>query len=248
MNERQQTILSAVVELYTKSALPVGSEALLSRVRLPVSSATVRSDMATLEAEGYLYQPHVSSGRIPTDKGYRFYIEHGMKDEALSKEEEAQLKKELLVLEARNARLARTTAKLLSAFSGSLAVSGIVSRDEFYDFGMKELMGEPEFQELDEVCRLVEALDSIDENIDAILSKMKDGEVKIFIGEENPIKEISNCSMMVSPYQNAEGDRGVLAIIGPKRMKYAKNKSLLEYMKRMLGGSLGAIAMFIVLQ
>ena len=247
MNERQQTILSAVVELYTKSALPVGSEALLSRVHLPVSSATVRSDMAALETEGYLYQPHVSSGRIPTDKGYRFYIEHGMKEEALSKEEEAQLKKELLVLEARNARLARTTAKLLSAFSGSLAVSGIVSRDEFYDFGMKELMGEPEFQELDEVCRLVEALDSIDENIDALLSKMKDGEVKIFIGEENPIKEISNCSMMVSPYQNADGDRGVLAIIGPKRMKYAKNKSLLEYMKRMLGGSVGVVAMFAIL-
>ncbi len=248
MNERQQTILSAVVELYTKSALPVGSEALLSRAKLSVSSATVRSDMATLETEGYLYQPHVSSGRIPTDKGYRFYIEHGMKEESLSKEEEARLKKELLVLEARNARLARTTAKLLSAFSGSLAVSGIVSRDEFYDFGMKELMGEPEFQELDEVCRLVEALDSIDESIDTLLSKMKDGEVKIFVGAENPIKEISNCSMMVSPYQNAEGERGVLAIIGPKRMKYAKNKSLLEYMKRMLGGSMGVVAMFVVLQ
>ncbi len=237
-----------MVELYTKSALPVGSEALLSRAKLSVSSATVRSDMATLETEGYLYQPHVSSGRIPTDKGYRFYIEHGMKEESLSKEEEARLKKELLVLEARNARLARTTAKLLSAFSGSLAVSGIVSRDEFYDFGMKELMGEPEFQELDEVCRLVEALDSIDESIDTLLSKMKDGEVKIFVGAENPIKEISNCSMMVSPYQNAEGERGVLAIIGPKRMKYAKNKSLLEYMKRMLGGSMGVVAMFVVLQ
>lgn len=243
MNERQTKILSAVVELYTKSALPVGSQALLERFRFPVSSATIRNDMVALEEAGYLYQPHVSSGRIPTDMGYRFYIEHGMKEERLSKEEEAHLKKELLVLEARHARLSRTTAKLLSALSGSLAVSGVVGRDEFYDFGMKELIEEPEFQQLDEVCRLVEALDSIDEKLDALLSKMKDGETKIFIGSENPIPEISNCSMVVSPYRNAEGDRGVLAIIGPKRMRYAKNKSLLEYMKRMLGGS--GVAVFL---
>jgi transcriptional regulator of heat shock response len=247
MNERQQDILSAVVELYTKSALPVGSEALLQHSRLSVSSATVRNDMATLEEEGFLYQPHVSSGRIPTDRGYRFYIEHGMKEEFLSKAEEAHLKKELLVLEARHARLARTTAKLLSALSGSLAVSGVVNRDEFYDFGMKELMEEPEFQQLDEVCRLVEALDSIDEKLDTILSRMRDGETKIFIGSENPIAEISNCSMVVSPYRNAEGDRGVLAIIGPKRMRYAKNKSLLEYMKRILGGGGAAIVIFVAL-
>ncbi len=247
MNERQQDILSAVVELYTKSALPVGSEALLQHSRLSVSSATVRNDMATLEEEGFLYQPHVSSGRIPTDKGYRFYIEHGMKEEFLSKAEEAHLKKELLVLEARHARLARTTAKLLSALSGSLAVSGVVNRDEFYDFGMKELMEEPEFQQLDEVCRLVEALDSIDEKLDTILSRMRDGETKIFIGSENPIAEISNCSMVVSPYRNAEGDRGVLAIIGPKRMRYAKNKSLLDYMKRILGGGGAAIVIFVAL-
>lgn len=247
MNERQKTILSAIVELYTKSALPVGSEALLEHSRLSVSSATVRNDMATLEEEGFLYQPHISSGRIPTDKGYRFYIEYGMKEEFLSKAEEAHLKKELLVLEARHARLARTTAKLLSALSGSLAVSGVVNRDEFYDFGMKELMEEPEFQELDEVCRLVEALDSIDEKLESILEKLRDGETKIFIGEENPIKEISNCSMVVSPYRNAEGDRGILAIIGPKRMRYAKNKSLLEYMKKILGGGVGVVLVIVSL-
>ena len=110
-------LFSAVVELYTKSALPVGSEALLSRVHLPVSSATVRSDMAALEEEGYLYQLHVSSGRIPTDKGYRFYIEHGMKDEALSKEEEAELKKNSWY-SRRGTPPCATTAKLPRRFRG----------------------------------------------------------------------------------------------------------------------------------
>ena len=237
MNTRQRQILSAVVELYTKTALPVGSQVLLERFQFPVSSATLRNDMVALEEAGYLYQPHVSAGRIPTDAGYRFYVEEMMGDEDLSREDQRRLQKELLMMKAKQARLGRSTTKLLSALSGNLAVSGLIDKDEFYDFGMKELMEKPEFQEIDELCRLVETLDSLDERIDAIFAKLSDGETQIFIGDENPIKGISNCSMVVAPYQSSEG-QGILAIIGPKRMDYAKNKSLIEYMKKLLGSSL----------
>ena len=101
---------------------------------------------------------------------------------------------------------------------------------------MKELLEKQEFQELDEMCRLVEALDTLDEKFDLILKQVKDGKTHIFIGSENPIKEISNCSMVVAPYESKEG-KGILAIIGPKRMEYAKNKSLLEHMKKLLGAA-----------
>ncbi len=237
MNDRQKQVLSMVVELYTKTALPVGSQALLDHFHLKVSSATLRSDMVTLEEEGYLYQPHVSAGRIPTDQGYRMYVEEMMGDEDLSREDQRRLQKELLVLQAKNTRLGRTTAKLLSALSGNLAVSGVVGKDEVYDFGIKELMEKPEFQEIDELCRLVETLDSLDEKLDGVMLKLKDNETTIFIGQENPIRGIDNCSMIVAPYQTKDG-RGILAIIGPKRMDYAKNKSLIEYMRKMLGTSL----------
>ncbi|MBP7811423.1 MAG: hypothetical protein KA054_01105 [Candidatus Moranbacteria bacterium] len=237
MNTRQQQILSAVVELYTKTALPVGSQVLLERFQFPVSSATLRNDMVALEEAGYLYQPHVSAGRIPTDAGYRFYVEEMMGDEDLSREDQRRLQKELLMMKAKQARLGRSTTKLLSALSGNLAVSGLIDKDEFYDFGMKELMEKPEFQEIDELCRLVETLDSLDERIDIIFAKLSNGETQIFIGDENPIKGIANCSMVVAPYQSSEG-QGILAIIGPKRMDYAKNKSLIEYMKKLLGSSL----------
>jgi transcriptional regulator of heat shock response len=238
MNERQKKVLAAVVELYTETAVPVGSQALMEKGGFAVSSATLRNDMADLEAAGYLYQPHVSAGRIPTDKGYRFYVEEEMRNEELSREEQLRLKQELLMHKAREARFAKTTAKLLSHFSGTLAVSGVPEKDEFYDFGMKELLENPEFRELDELCRLVEVLDFIDEKFDLVMRTMREDETKIFIGEENPIREISNCSMMVTPYRNKEGERGILAIIGPKRMQYAKNKSLLEYVKKLLGSSL----------
>ena len=240
MNDRQKQILSAVVELYTKTAVPVGSQALLEYSDFGVSSATLRNDMVVLEEEGYLYQPHVSAGRIPTDAGYRIYVEEMMGDEDLSREDQRRLQKELLTLKAKHMRLGRSTAKLLSALSGNLAVSGIVDKDEYYDFGMRELIDNPEFQEMDELCQLVETLDSLDEKVDGIMLKLKDGETRIFIGSENPIAGINNCSMIVAPYQTDEG-RGMLAIIGPKRMDYAKNKSLIEYMRKMLGSSLVVI-------
>jgi heat-inducible transcriptional repressor len=80
MIDRQKQLLSAIVELYTKTAVPVGSQALLEHYDFGVSSATLRNDMVTLEEEGYLYQPHVSAGRIPTDLGYRMYVEEMMGD------------------------------------------------------------------------------------------------------------------------------------------------------------------------
>jgi heat-inducible transcriptional repressor len=236
MNLRQQKILEAVIEEYTNTAVPVGSNILVEKYKFKVSPATIRNDMAVLEKEGFLHQLHISAGRIPTDKGYRYFVEEIMKDQKLSLKEQKSMQAEMLKLKAQKSRLSRTTAKLLSTLSGSLAITGI--QENFYDFGIQELLENPEFKEIDEFCKIAEALDYIDENVETLLKKVKDGETRIFIGEENPIKSISNCSMVVTPYKTKEGEKGVLAIIGPKRMKYAKNKSLLDYMKKVLSSSL----------
>ena len=235
MNNRQQKILASIVEEYTNTAIPVGSKILVEKYGFDVSSATMRSDMVRLEEEGHLYQPHTSAGRVPTDKGYRFFVEEIMKDQELSLSEQRKIQTELLKLKAQHNRLSRTTAKLLSAFTGEMAISRF--NKDFSDFGIRELLEQPEFKKIDEFCKVAEALDYIDENIDTILKDVKPGETKIFIGKENPIKEISNCSMVVSPYKTKKGERGVLAIIGPKRMKYAKNKSMMEYIKKLLSSS-----------
>ena len=238
MQDRQEKILSAVIEEYTKTAIPVGSQILASKYHFNVSTATLRNDMTALEKEGYLYQPHISAGRIPTDKGYRFFVEEIMKDKELSKDEQHKLQREFLKLKAQNTRLTKTSAKLLSHLSGNFAISGLIDNNEFADFGMRELMEEPEFRELDDMCRLVEVLDYVDEKFDKLLKNIKYGETKIFIGKENPIEGISNCSMMVSPYKLKTGEKGILALIGPKRMKYARNKSMMEYVKKLLGASM----------
>ena len=234
MKARQEKILQSVVEEYTLTAVPIGSRILVEKYGIDASPATIRNEMAELEKNGYLYQPHISAGRIPTDKGYRYFVEKLMKGKDLTKREQQKMRQELLKLKAQNVRMAKTTAKLLSGLSGNLAISGILDKNEFADFGMSELLDEPEFQELDEVCRLAETLDYIDEMFEKVSSELLEGDTKIFIGEENPIKNISGCSMMVSPYKLKTGERGVLALIGPKRMRYAKNKSLLEYLRKML--------------
>src|SRR5687767_15716812 len=75
LDDRKAEILRAVVEEYIDTAQPVGSARIVQRGRLPVSAATVRNELAVLEREGYLVQPHTSAGRIPTEKGYRFFVD-----------------------------------------------------------------------------------------------------------------------------------------------------------------------------
>ncbi len=84
LTERRQKLLQIIVDEYVTSAQPVGSSALVEKYRLPYSSATVRNEMARLEEDGYISQPHTSAGRIPTDSGYRYYVETLMHEETPS--------------------------------------------------------------------------------------------------------------------------------------------------------------------
>jgi len=83
LDERKAAILRAVVEEYVETAQPVGSQAIARSSGLGVSSATVRNEMTVLEREGYLVQPHTSAGRVPTDRGYRFFVDHLARPDAL---------------------------------------------------------------------------------------------------------------------------------------------------------------------
>ncbi len=84
LDERKKKILSSVVEDYIESAEPVGSKTLVEKYHLDYSSATIRNDMKFLEEEGYLEQPHISAGRVPSTKGYRYYVDNLMKERRLS--------------------------------------------------------------------------------------------------------------------------------------------------------------------
>lgn len=239
MTPRQETILGVVIREYIDFAVPVGSALLAEKYGFDLSPATLRAEMMDLEEQGYLYQPHTSAGRIPTDEGFRYFVDCLMEEKPLSMREQKALQMEILKLKAQNKMLARTTAKLLSSMSDSLALSGLIDSDDFYKSGTQKLLSKPEFGNLDSICKLAEVLDYLDENAEDLFRRLEDKvDSEIFIGKENPIGFADECSMIVSRYNLESGEEGLLAIIGPKRMKYSRNVSIINYFKKLLGGNL----------
>jgi len=121
--QRKMKILEAVVEAYIRSGDPIGSKAICDVLDFSVSSATVRNDMAELSSLGLLEQPHTSSGRVPTELGYRVYIDDLMKPVSLDKKEQKLIKDNLDINSDTPERLLETAADILSRITGCAAVA-----------------------------------------------------------------------------------------------------------------------------
>lgn len=235
MTTRQEKILKLIVEEYTKKAFPVGSSTLADLLGL--SSATIRNEMVELEKGDYIYQPHTSAGRIPSDKGYRYYVNLLMGDKSLSPGDQRKLQADLLKMRAQYKKMARVTAKLLALHSQNAVLTGVLEKDEYATSGLNELVKMPEFGDVKEIAKIFEAIDHFDETVDVYLEDCDKGhQVKTYIGEENPIEAIQSCSLIVSDFKLPSGERGVVAVLGPKRMKYGKNISLVSYITKLLSG------------
>jgi len=245
MDERKEAILGAIVKEYVKTAAPVGSSVLVNKYRLNLSPATIRNEMKELEVGGYIFQPYTSAGRVPTDKGYRYFVDTLMQERELGHNEQRAMQTELLKLKVENNRMAKTVAKMLAHMSQNLAFSGLVDEESVWDFGMTKLLQQPEFKESDQICQIATLLEYIDENIDKLSDNVQSKSVDIYIGDENPLGKVEHCSMIVSGIQFPSGEKGVIAVVGPKRMRYAKNVSLIKYVKKLLGS--GLILLIIVL-
>src|SRR5579871_2430412 len=122
MDERKAAILKTVVTEYIETAQPVGSVHVVRDPTIDVSAATVRADMASLEREGYLTHPHTSAGRIPTDKGYRYFVDHLTGSHALGEGEERQVQSFFDAAHGEIERMLRDTSTLLSELTNYAAV------------------------------------------------------------------------------------------------------------------------------
>ena len=122
LNQRRKTVLSALIEEYVRSVQPVGSKALVDRYSLGCSPATVRAELAALEETGHLYQPHVSAGRIPTDSGYRAFVDDVAEGSALSAEEVDAIHGRYERLERELTDVMRETSAVLSALTNYVAI------------------------------------------------------------------------------------------------------------------------------
>src|SRR5215467_2164329 len=122
LSQRKQQILRALVEEYIHSATPVASETLVRKYAMSFSSATVRHELAGLEEAHLIYQPHTSAGRVPTDLGYRFFVEHLMEESALSLDEQRLIRHQFYQVQDQLDQWVRLTASVMAHLLHNAAV------------------------------------------------------------------------------------------------------------------------------
>ncbi len=337
LSERKKQILRAVIESYVQTAEPVGSKAVADLAGLSVSSATIRNDMADLEEQGYLEQPHTSAGRIPSPKGYRLYVNELMEEYKLSIQETQRINEALhlkmkaldrvideagrvvakltqypafalaaapdrvtirrfdLLLVEQNAfiavvmtdnntvrnklfRLERDLSEAQLMMLGTLLNSGFtgltldelgpellrVSRhaaQEAYELielvvtfgsevleeltrrsvhtaGIANLLEHPEYRSLEKAQPLMSFLS--DSDFDPFRSGTgPSGGADIVIGPENVAEALKDSSVVMASYDLGDGMRGLIGVVGPTRMDYAKISARLSYFARGLSWTLG---------
>ena len=230
LKERQKSILEATISEHLRTARPVASQELAHCFGLKAGPATVRNEMLKLDKLGYLEQPHTSAGRIPTDKGYRFFVDNLLTETNLREMEKKTIRKIFIDLDNKE-EFIKELSKIIAYFTGSLAGTGIFGENIFYESGLAEVLREQEFQEAEYIQQFGQLVDNLEENLQEFLTGQNFNLEEIFIGRENPFKEARNCTMIISSWEHPQGFKGFISLVGPKRTDYCKKISLTRYLK-----------------
>ncbi len=230
MTERQARLLAAIIEQYAEVAAPVGSVTLAKL--FDVSSATIRAEMARLEEMDYISQPHTSAGRVPTDKGYRCYVN------SITLEHQPKIENDnrrALAIESRvrgqdNAeRAIRSAVDALVELTHNLGLATI--GNQLYLAGMSNLFAQPEFASGEHVRNVATLLD----NLEPWLRETAPNQpLNVFIGSENPIGRNSGASLIISRFRSPLSDNSYIGVLGPTRQSYARVMSLVSRTGKML--------------
>lgn len=231
MTDRQAKLLAAIIEQYAEIAVPVGSITLAKL--FGVSSATIRAEMAALEEAGYIAQPHTSAGRVPTDKGYRYYVNR-LTDAPVDAEQPKLIDRNARAIDARVATYAdRTDRAIRSAVDSLVEIThnlGLATiGDQLYMNGMGNLFSQPEFAtNPEQVARLID-------NLEPWLREAAPNEpLNVFIGTENPIGRNSQASLIISRFRSPYSDNSYIGVLGSTRQEYAKVMRLVRHTGAML--------------
>ncbi len=212
MDERKKNLLKQVVENYIESAEPVPSQFLAEKTGLGVSGATIRNELRELEELGYLTHPHTSAGRIPTEKGYRLYVDELMHEDTI----------DMTLIEAARAvyeepvkkvDAVKALAKFLAEETKQTVILGL-GKDVVYYTGISHLFSQSEFREYALAVDMSMMFDQCERYMGSVFQKIQDGSVQVFIGSENPLGNA--CGLVVAKI----GTHALFSILGPMRMRY----------------------------
>lgn len=236
MNLRQAKLLAAIIDEFIGTAIPVGSKQIMESGGFSVSGATIRNEMQILSAEGFIEQPHISAGRIPTVKGYRMYVRDFMDPSTHEKAVRTRFDelRERYFQHKDRERVYEAVA-LLSNMMPNVAFATVPHRERVYYLGLANAVRQPEFQaNASLMSSVVEVLEKkLAELIDQITLTDK---VQYFVGERDLCPQFESCSMLVAKYR-VRDQVGAFGILGPTRMDYAYNTVALDMVASLIRDS-----------
>ncbi len=227
MDERQSKLLAAIIDQFIQTALPVGSKRLLESGDFTLSSATIRAEMSALEDQGFLEQPHISAGRIPTARGYRMYVKEFMDpvgQEKIVRQKFSSLKEQYF--QRKDQERAYEAVGLLSQMIPNVAFATVPHKPGVYYLGLANVLRQPEFQSNPLLASSV--VEVLEERLTELLDHVEvDDKIRYYIGDEHVFPQIQSCSLMVTEYRQRDR-KGMIGILGPMRMDYAYNTVAME--------------------
>lgn len=233
LDNRKISILFSVINEYLATAGPVASQAIVDAHVVDAGPATVRNEMAALEEEGYLAQPHASAGRIPTETAYRLYVTYLQQQQIALMDDVRDAVARVLAVEHEARMIAKAIARAIAASAGQAIVVG-VSHGDAYATGIAHLVVQPEFQDPEVLQAFSVAVDHLDETL-GTLDTMLNGSARVVLGSENPFGR--HCGTVATHLALPEGNMMTLGIVGPMRMAYDRHLGLIETVRASTSGA-----------
>jgi|APCry1669189733_1035249.scaffolds.fasta_scaffold00709_5 transcriptional regulator of heat shock response len=239
MQERQLEILRAIVDEYVATQEPVGSRVIAEKHSLGVSPATIRNEMALLEEQGLITQPHTSAGRIPTNSGYRVFVDKIAEVKPLSSAERRAIETFMGNADTLDDLLVRT-AKMLAQLTNQVAVIQYPDEDKVILAGTANLARNNSQEPAGSIYPVLEALE---EQV-VLLRLLADAtsEVQVRIGDEQGEKNLESTSLVTTQYAppgSSSSHGGALGVLGPTRMNYASTMATVNAVARYIGRFIG---------
>lgn len=234
ITERQYNILSAIIEQYAEVAVPVGSVMLAKLFN--VSSATIRNEMSALERFGYITQPHTSAGRIPTDKGYRLYVNSL---QAAQPSQIESINRSARAIDTRVQGAGEASQAIRSAVRSLVEIThnvGLATLDgSLYVRGFGNLFAQPELMKGGVALEVARLLDNLEP---WLREAAPNAPLSVFIGRENPIGKSSQSTLIISRFRSPFSDKSYIGVLGPTRQDYRQVMNIVAHTGKSLENSL----------
>ena len=235
LDKRSREVFRHLVDAYVETGEPVGSKFLSGRLDTSLSPATIRNEMADLEAMGLIVQPHTSAGRIPSDLGYRYYVDHLMKARQLTVKEDEVISEGLKAIHNDVEDALHQTLKVLShLLEYASLVATLNNKTRVYSSGFSHMLKQPEFSDMNFTRQVIHTMEEEELMAEMVKEYTTEKGITIRIGSENSFKEVKNCSVVMSSYEMKNAAAGGIGVIGPTRMSYSRVASILENLSRRL--------------